>query len=315
MVGFAFAAPYAPPVPIAFQDWRGIRHTWTSDWNGSVWDLSDPASGVVLVKDGVEGLGMPEYVDYTHDSPVVNGYSWEGYLITGRPVFWSLLIYSGAATDDRPSSSAWLRRHRAFWDTLLPGRTGVWTVELPTNQKFSIRLRLKPGSSQRFEMDPTQRGWIVEGIELAADQPLWEGERQIRVWDPGAEEDWFGPTGYGPDWHVSDYLRLSTARMTNPGDVESFVKWTVTGPATTAGVGVGGVVTPIPFAVPAGQKLVINTDPRAYEATLNGDNVMHLLPDFDARPIPAGTNVELQLSMDGTGSIQAEFPTLIVRAV
>lgn len=314
-MSFAYAAPYSPPVPAAFRDWRGVRHTWTSDWDGSVWDLSDPAGGVVLVKDGVEGLGLPEFVDYTHDSPVVHGYSWEGYLITGRPVYWSILTYTGSAVDDYPSSSAWILRHRAFWNTLLPGRTGVWTVELPTNEKFTLRLRIKPQSTQRYEMDPSQRGWLVEGIELAPEQPLWEGPPAIRVWDPGAEEDWFGPTGYGPDWHISDYLRLETATMTNPGDVESYIKWTVTGPATTASVGVEGIVTPIPFAVPAGQKLIINTDPRSYEATLNGVNVMQQLPDFDSRPIPAGANIAMQLGIDGEGSVQAEFPTLFVRVL
>jgi hypothetical protein len=52
MVNLAYAAPYTPVIPGSFNPWQGMKHTWTG-WDGSVWDLSDPESGVFLTADGL----------------------------------------------------------------------------------------------------------------------------------------------------------------------------------------------------------------------------------------------------------------------
>lgn len=302
-----YAAPYSVPVPDWYQPWQGIRHTWTG-WDGSVWDLSDPSSGVGLLADGIEGLGMPQILNYTHGSPVVHGVEWDGWLATGRKVYWQIIVFSGAITDDQPSSEAWIRRHRAFFRTLRPGKTGVWTVELPgTGEKFSLTLRFDTDGGHSYAKDPVQRGWEAYGISLFPEQPFWESPPVIQSWSVGEQVPFLGETGYGPPFHVSPSMQLATATLTNPGDVESFLLYTITGPSTTAAVGIGGETTLIPFSIADGAKLVLDTDPRNLVAELGGVDVMDQLAEFNYPALPPGEDIALSLAMDGTGSIEARF--------
>jgi hypothetical protein len=315
MINVAYAAPYVPVIPALLKRWRGVRHTWTG-WDGSVWEISDPTTGVALAAEGLEGLGMPEITNYTHDSPVVHGVEWDGWLATGRKVYWNIVIYTGAATDDTPSTDAWVERHRAFWKTLRPGKTGVWTVEIPSRgEKFSLTLRLGSPDSYVYDRDPGRRGWMAYGIPLLPEQPLWEDEPVIKVWETGEQVDFFGPTGYGPDFFISPSSNLASAVVTNRGDVESYAKWTVFGPTKTVEVGVAGVVTPIDFPIPEGSKLILNSDPLDLIAELDGDDVMDKLPDFGPPPIPPGEDVKLSLAMDGNGKVQVEFTPLRLMGV
>ncbi|WP_315913576.1 phage tail domain-containing protein [Arthrobacter sp. lap29] len=313
-VNFAYGAPYAPPIPDVFIPWQGIKHTWTG-WDGSIWPISDPRSGAALLADGLEGLGMPDILNYTHDSPVVHGSEWDGWLATGRKVYWHFIIYSGSAADDQPSTKAWLARHKAFWKTMRPGTTGVWTVELPTGEKFSLRLRFVSDGGHSYATDPAKRGWEAYGIELFPEQPFWEGVSVVRSWDVGEQVDFFGPTGFGPDFFISSSAQLSTATVTNPGDVDTFVTWTINGPSTTAVVGIGEDTTTVPFPIAAGSRLVIDTDPRRLTAELDGVDVMEQLTEFNYPALPPGEDVQLNLALDGTGSVEAKFPTYYLMGV
>lgn len=306
MINVAYAAPYVPPVPGDFNLWQGMKHTWTG-WDGSVWDLSDPESGVFLTGDGLEGLYEPDIVNYTHDSPVVHGVEWDGWLATGRKVYWNVYLFNDT------SSQGWLTLNRAFRRTFLPGKTGVWKVELPGDAgTFSLTLRLDNTDSRQSKHDPIRRGWDVFPVKLFAEQPFWEGESVIEQWETGEQVDFFGAEGYGPPFFISPSSNFDTAVITNAGDVESYGKWTITGPATTVQVGVGDEVTFVGFEVPEGSKLILDSNPVNLIAELDGEDVMDQLPDYGPPPIPPGEDVKLGLAMDGTGKVQVEFKQLKV---
>lgn len=302
-----YAAPYVAPTPPQVPvRWQGMRHTWTG-WDGSVWDLTDPSGGVALTSDGVEGLGMPDIANYTHSSPVVHGAAWDGWLATGRKVFWPVVIFSGRDTDDVPSSEAWIRRNRAFWRTLRPGKVGTWTVYLPSGEQFSLKLRFAGGGKEAFDRDPARRGWAVYGVELFPEQPFWEATPVVESWGAEVKTPFLGPEDVGPPFHVSPVTTIGTAKVTNPGDVESFIQWTVTGPTSSVTVGIGGEKTVVPFPVPDGQKLVIDTDPRNLIAELNGVDVMNQLREFNYPALQPGADIKLSLAMEGNGSVEARF--------
>lgn len=304
MVNIAYATPPAPPLP-RVRPWRGMKHKWTG-WDGTEWDITDPKGGVFLTAEGLEGIDMPEIVHYTHSSPVVHGESYEGFHIEGRKVQWFLYLYHDE------SSEAFIHRDRAFWRTMRPGKSGLWTVELPTGESRTLRLRYKSGIPAHGN-DPAFRGWVVYPIEFLVEQPLWEGLTVIRSWDNGEQVPLIDPALGGPPFNISPYQTIGTATVSNTGDDETFVKWTVIGPTSSVQVGVGGRVTVADFPVPDGSKLVINTDPRNFEATLDGVNVFPQLGAFEYEPLPPGENIQLSLAMTGTGTVQAEFPTLHFR--
>lgn len=302
MVNIAYGTPAPPPLP-PVRSWRGMRHTWTG-WDGTVWDLTDPRGGVFLLADGLEGIDDPVLEHHTHDSAVVHGFSYEGFNIPERKIFWPVYIYHDG------SSVSWIHRHRAFMRSLRPGTVGTWTVELPTGERRSLKVRLKE-RLRSSSNDPAFRGWATYGIEMMAEQPLWEGVTVIRQWDNGAQVPFLGASGLGPPFHVSPYQTIGNATVNNDGDLETFVKWTALGPTTSVQVGVGDGVAIANFSVPDGQKLVINTDPRNFEATLDGVDVMPMIERFDTdMTLPPGENIQLSLAMTGTGSVQAEFTTL-----
>jgi hypothetical protein len=122
--------------------------------------------------------------------------------------------------------------------------------------------------------------------------------------------------------------------MDNPGDVESYPRWYIEGPAVTASVGVGSTVVDVPFEVPAGQCWVIESDPDLIGATLydvapgasskpaervegvdliNPVDMTAALGEADFAPIPAGTAVPLSLTLVGLGKVEALLPTLFRR--
>lgn len=277
-----------------------MRHTWTG-WDGSVWDLSDVEGGVFLLNEGLEGLGMPDITNYTHSSPVVHGEQWDGWLATGRKVFWSVAVFHDN------SSTGWVARHRAFWKTMRPGKTGVWSVELPGGEKFSLTLRFKGHGDHSYTTDPVHRGWEVYGIELFPEQPFWEAKPIVKRWDSEVQVPFLGPDDVGPPFYVSPSTTLGSAKLTNPGDVESFIEWTVTGPTLSVAVGIGEENTVVPFPVPDGEKLVIDTDPRNLIAELNGVDVMNRLTEFNYPALPPGEDIRLSLEMEGAGSVEARF--------
>jgi hypothetical protein len=308
MINLAYAAPYIPVIPELFEPWKRIKHTWTG-WDGSVWNISDPKGGVFLLSKGLEGLHLPEIVNYTSDSPVVHGVQWEGWLATERKVFWNIGVYHDEG------SVEWIARNRAFWKTLRPGKTGVWSIELPNGEVRSLTLRLGNTDSHTQTWDPVKRGWDAYAIPLFPEQPFWEAAPVIKQWEAGEQVNFFGPTGYGPDFFISPSSQLESAIVTNSGDVESYAKWTITGPTDTVEVGVGEDVTPITFVLLEGQELILDSNPLNLIAELNGVDVMEQLPDFGPPPIPPGEDVKLGLSMDGTGKVQVEFTPLYLTGV
>lgn len=303
-----YAAPGLAPVPDSFKPWVGMTHRWTA-WDGTVWDLSDPEAGVFLLNDGLEGLGMPDITNYTHSSPVVHGEAWDGWLATGRKVFWTVAIFHDA------DSVGWVRRHRAFWRSMRPGKTGVWSVGLPTGETFNLRLRFRGDGGHSYTTDPVGRGWEVYGVELFPEQPFWEAPPVVEFWDSGEQVPFLGPEDIGPPFYVSPVSTIGTATITNPGDVDAFIQWTVIGPTESVTVGIGGKNTVVPFVVPDGQKLVIDTNPRNLIAELNGVDVMSRLREFNYPPLPPGEDIKLSLAMKGNGSVEARFTPFMLMGV
>lgn len=304
-----YAAPYKPPpITTTPNPWSKMTHTWTG-WDGSVWDLSRPSGGVFLLREGLEGLGMPDFTNYTHGSPIVHGVQWDGWLATGRKVYWNIGVYSDTDSLD------WVKLNRGFWKTMRPGKTGVWTVGLPTGEKFSLRLRLSSGGGAVFDQDPVQHGWKAYGIELFPEQPFWEAPDVFKEWGAGERVPFLGPEDVGPPLYISPVATLGSATVTNSGDVETFIEWTVIGPTSGVTVGIGKEETIVPFQVPKGKKLVIDTNPRNLIAELDGVDVMDQLTKFSYPALQPGANIKLSLSMQGLGTVQARFTPLMLMGV
>lgn len=289
---------------------RGITLYWDT-WDGKRYNLSDPSGGVYIIGEGLEGLGYPKIATYETRSPQVHGSSYDGWLATDRKVFWNVGIYHEGG------EQAWVDRARAFLRSFRPGTTGRWIARMPNGQEFGLTLRYKAGLDGVYLEDPSLRGWYIYQVELAPEQVFWEGPEEMFYWETGLDVDFYGPTGFAPDFYISSSQKMTDAKVTNRGDVEAYATWELRGPFPSASFGLAGRTTNVPFELRDGQVLTVDTDPRSgLTALLDGVDVMERLPGFQYPAIPAGMEVPVSVSMGGAGgNIRARFRPLYLSVV
>ena len=294
---FTTPSPPAPPAPPRVRPWHALDMSWTG-WDGSVWPLTDPASGVFLVAEGVRGLSMPAATHYRRRSPVLHGSTWTGFTLDDRSCFWPLLLFSDAG------SAEWAARDTAFWATMHPARTGTWTVRTPSGGERTLRCRFAGDGDKAYARDPHLYGWADYGVELAAEWPCWQGQPVVRRFVASGPRDVF-PAATDP-WVVwiSSGASIDAATLTNPGDLPAYVDWHIDGPASSVTVGVGA--TRITYGAPIPTSgLDIFTDPARMAAVdgLGVDRTDALSP-AEFAPLDAGQDVPVvaELTAPGAGA-------------
>ena len=325
MLNFAFGAPYVPPAP-PVSPWQGFALSWTG-WDGSVWALSNPRAGRFLRK-GVVGLGMPEYERHKSESPAIPGSRHLGTSTKERAVFWPLYEYSDT------SSAEFLKYNRAFWRTMDPDRPGVWSIVLPGGEVRTLGCRYI-NSPDVLRHDPIKSGWLGSGIDLVAENPYWRGETARRAWGQSVPKNYYVTlqdrinNGWSDDviHYLSNGMELGSATFTNEGDVDAFPVWSAVGPTTAVSFGVGDSVVNVPFTIPAGYAVQIDTDPVDGQVLWYGewdedsftvkdpvDRTEDLDPLSMFVAVPAGEDRKLAITMTGTGAVLAALTPQYRRA-
>ena len=282
------APPVNPPdIPVELVD---LTIAWYA-WDGSVWDLGSPDSGVRL-NAGFRGFGMPDLDWFTDEAAGVDGSTDRGFRAKPREVFWPLRVYKPELTQ------AWYDYDRAFWATLHPGRRGRFEVTQPNGVTRSLTLRLQDDGQPVFDTLPGLNGWYRYGVTMLANQPYWEGPATVQTFANAEDQDF-----WGGGWALTGSFNLASATVSNPGDIDTWPIYTIIGPSTAVLVGVGDSLIEVPFTLTGSDSLVIDTDPTAQTALKNGVDVTGSLGVTEFAPVPAGQDVPLALSMTGAGSV------------
>jgi hypothetical protein len=280
-----------PPVDTAEQ-WAGLEVLWT-DVTGRTWDLNSPDDGVILHQGGVRGLGMPPITRYNTQAPALPGSRWRGHRVAEREAFWPLFVWGD-------TSDEWLARDRAWWRGLRPDGLGVWSIGTPDGQRRRLSLRYVEDGDPSFDVDPSVAGWYVYGLTLVAEQPYWEGEAVARTWETASTSPWF--SGAGGVVTISPGNTVDTATIDNPGDVEAWPIWTVTGPCSTADLGIGGGHVALGAAVAGGASVVIDTRPDRMTATTDLGADISASVIWAPLPVPPAVGVPAAITLTGTGA-------------
>ncbi|HEX9225083.1 MAG TPA: hypothetical protein VF885_00325 [Arthrobacter sp.] len=305
-----FAAPLQPPAPPI--NWVGLDMQWIG-WDGSVWSLSTSADGTVMMP-GVRGLAMPPVIHHRAAHASLPGARWRSSTIDVREVFWPLQVYTNAGSEE------WVLKDRAFWNTMHPAKLGTWVVTHPGGTQRKLKLRFMNDGEGSFTHDSILEGWNNYGITLAAEQPFWEGESVSKTFTKAGTEAPFFTGGGGPAFTISPGDTLPTASIANPGDVEAWPVWRITGPVTSTSVGVNGRSISLPFTIAAGDVVEVNTDPGAQTAmkgTVGGPlsaDWTSQLGSIDFAPVPPGASATLNLAIEGTGTIECTINARYYRA-
>lgn len=342
VAGVFLAAPTAPPTPPQPQapPRVGLRLSWVG-WDGSVWQLNDPSSTVRLTR-GTRGLGMPTGEHFTSSSPALAGARWRGWRATEREVVWHLWIYH------RGDELEQLEQEHAFWRTMDPRRPGRFVAEAPDASSRSLGLRFVDDGAWAYQLDPLRFGWARYDVTLQAfEQPLWEGDPvvlaplrnplKVNFYGGGPVDE----PGFGPPFVTTPSSTLQRASITNPGEHDAWPESVVVGPCSDALIGVGGRTIEVPFEVPEGKALVIDSSPEArwaLQGSVQLDADGRLAVDGAGRvvvsdlavpgsagdrrrdlgavrwaPVPPGTKVPLVARLTGAGAIQTALTPLYDR--
>lgn len=333
MVSIAYGSiAQAPTAPIDTLQRDGLQLTWTG-WDGSVWPMDrNSGSGVYLLA-GARGLHMPPGTRFRDTSPAAHGSQHRATLWHERPVYWPLKMWHGGTGPE------FMERDRAFWRTLDPDQPGTWSVTQSSGETRTLELRLDPDQTgdPGFDTLPSIRKFVNYQIYLTADQPFYTGSPSVRSW---GSPNYVGPffEENGPHlFNIGQGISLATAAISNLGDVDSPPVWYLDGDVLAgAYVGVGTRRITIPFSIPAGRCLVIDSDPTRigatqYTITAAGKDVkpserivgVHLINPVDRSaelgpsdfaPIPPGASVSLSVNLEGSGKVEVAVPSLYKRA-
>jgi len=318
MASIVYAAPPVDMLATARLP-QGMRMTWES-WDGQLWDIATGAEGVALMP-GVRGLNMPPTKRHTQTSPAVHGSRRTGWITAEREVFWPTLVYRESGVYD------WAQLDGDFWRSMHPDRPGIWSVTDPSGNLRKLTCVFDNDGGHSTEILPSIQGWERYGIYLAAEQPFWTGERLRRGWSGAGGSSFFG-TG-APAFNISTASSASTATIGNPGDLDAWPKWTIVGPSTTTTIGIPGQVIQVPFNIPAGKALEVDTDP-SRQTVIYGDWSQNVFTGFgeissqvsrfsdmgavEFAPIPAGEAVPLSIVINGSGVVLMELTPRHFRA-
>jgi hypothetical protein len=281
----------------------------------------------MLTRGALRGLHFPPVTHYRDTGPAVPGATWRGANANSRRVHWTLQVFHDEGTDE------WLELERAFWRIMDPQHTLLWEVRTGSAQSArTLRVRHEPDDSYGYDMDAPHFGWASYPVDLMADQPFWSGPVIQRRWGGSGQANFFGGgvDTKAPLFYISSGSQASAARINNPGDVPAYPVWILVGPLASGWVGVAGKRVTVPFAIPEGKALVLDSDPRrqtAAEATVvfdaegsvagytpTGVFKTHLLSTAEWVSIAPGASVKLDLDVVGAGSVHAQLTPLYYKA-
>ncbi|MBD1541016.1 hypothetical protein G9E11_01845 [Arthrobacter sp. IA7] len=251
-----------------------------------------------------------------------------GTAVKDRTAFWPLYLYSDQGSTD------FMARDRAFWKSLDPDLEGTWTAVLPDGARRTLPLRLS-GADDELTHDFVQRGWARYGINLLADKPYWLGETVTKSWGQGEMRPYYITAedrityGYPDDaiYYLSPGGSLGTATFTNDGDVASYPAWTVIGQTTAVSFGVDGKSITVPFEIPEGYAVQLDSDPTSNRVLWYGewdsvnrvmlspiDRTSELDPASQFGAIPRGQDRPVSIAMTGSGTVIAAIQNKYRRA-
>jgi hypothetical protein len=270
--------------------------------DGSTWHLMDLASPAHLLG-GMGGLHLPPATNRWAQTARGSGRRWKGSVLDARRFHMAVRV--GDPYPPFRIGDEWRTLDGQFWDALSTDASAT----LVMNGQRRLAFRLDDDNDFDFPKDPALLGKAAYTIGCIADRPEWTGAPVEASFNfaPTVGANYYG-TGEGPPFVISTPDITRHATISNIGDLPAYPVWRIIGPATTAVVGVGDRLVTIPFALQAGQQVIIDTEAQ----TIVDGTGISLWPSMgstpvDFAPVPPGGNVEITIGLeDGTSSSEIQ---------
>ncbi|MFF1960989.1 phage tail protein [Streptomyces sp. NPDC058220] len=288
-----------PPAQIPEVGYAAITYI---DPTGTRWPMTDTTGQWFALADGVSGLGAAPYT-LTSDPHPRGGARLRHVQAQPRTIVWPVHV---KGSDHMTFTENWRALGRAFTRTLREG-PGTLEVARPDGTVRQIRVYYSEGWDG-LGRHATGITWDNAVSTLWSEDPYWTDAVPVSVHrEAGAMVDYLVPYP-----SVSSSQVLGATTVTNPGDVDVWPQWLVTGPASL--ITFTREDTGESFALDmdetghgdllAGETVTISTDPPSVRSG-TGDNWVGALnwPAATLWSLPPGeTAVTFQLAGSGPGS-------------
>lgn len=304
----------SPIVPVP-EDWQ---HTYVSlrgaNGQGEVIPLTGLTNGswpAIVLQPGVSGLDLPPFELHADDSPNLDGSSFRSTRAASRQILLPVYVYG----IDRRT----LREFKRRLANVLNPRNGYCTLTFIEQDGVPRRINCyyAGGMEGNESADAAGFRWISYGIQLTAMDPWFYGDTEVSArWSFGSAMPFLG-SSFFPLQLGSGTQATNTIEVDNPGDVEAWPIWTITGPLKSFELtGPDGSKFGIPAqaggldVLPAGRTLTIDTRP-GYK-TVRDDQGNNYFPQLGASPslwsVPPGISTVKTDLVAGSGT-----PSVMVR--
>ncbi|MGX9921793.1 phage tail protein [Streptomyces sp. NPDC002248] len=211
--------PSVPPVEVPDVGYASITYI---DPTGRRWPMTDTGADWYALAEGVSGLGAAPYTLTTDPHPR-GGARLRHVQAQPRTIVWPLLV---KGKDHTVFTANWRALARAFTRTLREG-PGVLEVARPDGTRRAIEVYYQEGYDGRGQA-ATGITWDSAVLTLWCEDPYWLGSEPLTERrESGAGVDFLAPYP-----SVSSGQVLGATVLSNPGDIEVWPTWEITGPAT-----------------------------------------------------------------------------------
>jgi Phage tail protein len=291
--------PAPPNAPPAFRDRPAA---WWIDPSGTVWQLTTPDSGYYTT-DGVKGIGAAP-IALTADPAPRGGASVRHIQPGPRLITWPLYVWGDNHSDflDR-----WRSLARAFTDTSRKG-PGSLVIARPDGTQRVIDAYYSDGFDNSGSAGSAVR-WDTAVLTLFCEDPYWRDPDPTRVLRAADT-----PVSFlSPFMTVSSGATLGDSTIDNPGEVDAWPTWTITGPAslivaTNNTTGESWTLDPTAASgdtLAGGDTVTLSTDPPAITGPDGSSWVGGInWPGAVLWPLISGTN-EVTFAVSGSGASTA----------
>lgn len=214
-------APEEPTPPIEVPEVGYATITYI-DPAGGRWPMTDLSADWYALAEGVSGLGAASYT-LTSDPHPRGGARLRHAQPQPRTIVWPVLV-KGA--DHTAFTANWRALARALTRTLREG-PGVLEVARPNGGVRRVSVYYSDGWDGRGQ-HATGITWDSAVVTLWCEDPYWADAVPVTVHrETGTQVDYLVPYP-----SVSSGQVLGATTVDNPGDVEVWPTWTITGPAS-----------------------------------------------------------------------------------
>ena len=278
----------------------GRQYTWYSPADEDGLALSNLAGGSRVLA-GAEGLGKPDAEITYVTTPLLNGAQVVDVYAPPRTIKLPMQL-EGADRDELTD------RIRALCDAMDPDVPGQLEVAHADGRRRRIWGRYKSGLEGAEDAMSSGDTFYRFVLTLLCVDPFFFDPEPVPVrfeYVAAGIETLPMPDAGGHYWNLVPSTVLGSATVTNPGNVLSWMTWTVTPPASTITIANNDTGEQFAFAtaLPAGKPLTVVTEPPQPSIKLSDGtrwwNKLVKTPPPALFPIRPGDN---QLTLTVTGS-------------